>query len=118
MYTLVMAYDKTYHAAYWVANKGRIAALRIKKYEADKDKIQPRMRKFASVLPTRIVHMNLSGFSRNPWSNFAEGRPARAICRMRNRFNANTPASMPDSKNDSIRQTASATQLMIFVAII
>jgi hypothetical protein len=37
---------------------------------------------------------------------------------MRNRFNANTPASMPDSKNDSIRQTANAIQLITFVAII
>jgi hypothetical protein len=37
---------------------------------------------------------------------------------MRNRFNANTPASMPDSKNDSARQTVNTTQLRTFVVII
>ena len=75
------------------------------------------MRKLASVLPTRIVHMNFSGFSRKPWSSFAEGLPARASLRTRNRFSANTPASMPDSKNDGPRHAAKTSQMRMLVFI-
>ena len=64
------------------------------------------MRKLASVLPTRIVQRKFSGFSRKPWSSLAEGWPARASRRTRSRLSANTPASMPDSRNDSARHAA------------
>src|SRR5277367_4944589 len=76
------------------------------------------MTKFASVLPTRIVHRNLSGFSRKPLSSFADGLPARASRRTRSRFSANTPASMPESKNESSRHKPSPTQLKMFVSIL
>src|SRR5271166_2647692 len=71
---------------------------------------QPRIKKFASVLPTRIVHRKRSGFSRKPWSSFAERLPVRASRRTRSRFSANTPASMPESKNESSRHEPSTTQ--------
>ena len=75
------------------------------------------MKKFASVLPTRIVHKNFSGFSRKPFSILADFLPARASRRTRSRFSANTPASMPDSRNDAPRQSASATRLRVFVSM-
>ena len=40
---------------------------------------QPRMRKLATVLPTRMVQRKFSGFSRYSCSTLAEGRPARAF---------------------------------------
>ena len=76
--------------------------------------VQPRMRKLARVLPTRMVHKNRSGFSRKPCSSFAEGLPARASCRTRSRFKANTPASMPDNKNEAPRHTTKTSQLIRF----
>src|SRR5271170_2795359 len=80
--------------------------------------VKPRIKKLARVLPTRIVHRNFSGFSRKPFSSFADGLPARATRRTRSRFSANTPASMPDSKNDSSRHNPSPTQLKMFVSIL
>src|SRR5471032_2091120 len=79
--------------------------------------VKPRIKKLASVLPTKIVHRNFSGFSRKPFSNFADGLPARASRRTRSRFSANTPASMPDSKNDSSRHRIRTSQLKIPVSI-
>ncbi len=80
--------------------------------------VKPRIRKFASVLPTRIVHRNFSGFSRKPFSILADGLPARASRRTRSRFSANTPASMPDSKNDRSRHKIRTSQLRIPVSIL
>src|ERR1043166_307994 len=69
------------------------------------------MRKFATVLPTRIVQRKSSGASRKLCRTFAERRPARICCRMRNRLRANTPASMPERMNERIRQRLNRNQI-------
>ena len=79
--------------------------------------VQPRIKKFARVLPTRIVHRKFSGRSRKPCSNLADGLPARASRRTRSRFNANTPASMPDSRNDAHKHSARNIQVGMLVFI-
>ena len=67
---------------------------------------QPRMKKLASVLPTRIVHRKFSGFSRNSCSNLADGRPARAFAGGCAAGSAQTrPPPCPDNRNDSARQS-------------
>src|SRR6266576_2729382 len=72
---------------------------------------QPRMRKFATVLPTRIVHKKFSGFSKKSCSTLAERRPARICWRTRNRLSAKTPASMPESRKESARQKLKSSQI-------
>src|SRR6266576_3210744 len=78
---------------------------------------QPRIAKLASVLPTTMVQRKFSGFSRKPWSTFADGRPARICWRMRNRLNAKTPASMPEKKNDASRQVATKNRVSRLASI-
>src|ERR1051325_3310702 len=73
------------------------------------------MMKLATVLPTKMVQRKFSGFSRKPCNTCAERRPARICCRMRNRLNANTPASMPDNRNDSARQRAKSDQIRMLI---
>src|SRR5258707_2929065 len=59
----------------------------------------------ATVFPIRIVQRKFSRFSKYSWSAWARRLPVRACWRMRSRLNVNTPASMPDIRNDTPRQT-------------
>ena len=69
------------------------------------------MKKFASVLPTRMVHRKRSGFSRKRFRSFADFTPERASRRTRRRFSANTPASMPESRKDAPKQSADGQKI-------
>src|ERR1051325_7210541 len=75
------------------------------------------MTKFASVFPTRMVHRNVSGFSRYLCSTAADCLPARICCRIRNRLKANTPASMPESTKDKTRHNAKNAQITVWEVI-
>src|SRR4051812_15051631 len=95
----MIAYMKTNQTCWWLSARCRLTT------------IHPRTIKFETVFPTRMVHKKFSGFSRYPCKTSAERLPARICCLTRKRLNANTPASMPEHRNDNVRQAPKTDQI-------
>ncbi len=75
------------------------------------------MKKLASVLPTRMVQRKRSGLSKKRFNILAEFLPERARRRIRNRFKAKTPASIPERRKETSRQIRKVNAFKRFKSI-
>ncbi len=70
-----------------------------------------KMTKLTTVLPTRMVQRKSSGFSRKPCNTAARRSPLRIRWRMRKRFIASTPVSIPEKRKESATQNSAASKM-------